>query len=86
MLVKYPSKEKIDRFISLSIKTRSSYAVQASIRPEDVRTWETPSEINERTMIDFQSRLGLRRNQALSAIKGSTGRNKKEVAFHECGS
>ena len=34
-------------------------------------------------MIDFQSRLGLRSNQAVSAIEGSTGRNKEEVAFHE---
>ena len=46
---------------------------------------KAPSEINERTMIDFQSRLGLRRNQALSANRGSTGRNKKEVAFHKRG-
>jgi len=38
LLRKYPSKENIDRFISLSIKTRSSYAAQASVRPEDVGT------------------------------------------------
>ncbi len=37
-------------------------------------------------MIAYQSRLGLRRNQALSAIRGSTGRNEEEVAFHERGS
>ena len=41
------------------------------------------SESRERTMIDFQSRLGLRRNQALSTIKGSAEWNKKEGAFHE---
>ena len=44
---------------------------------------EQASEIRERTMIDVQSRLGLRRNRALSTVKGSAEWNEKEVACHE---